>query len=136
MQFRNSRHRRSTSLATVNCKSRRNHHRAFYISPKSLRLPNLTIVYIFNIIEFIPTTFCCWGCSIRLDSDGYVVTKLGTTKTSVEGVFAVGDVQDKKYRQAITAAGTGALFGSIAIDLKHCSFDVSALENKNEYCIC
>ncbi|KAJ6724234.1 THIOREDOXIN REDUCTASE 1-RELATED-RELATED [Salix viminalis] len=37
---------------------------------------------------------------LELDSDGYVVTKPGTTKTSVRGVFAAGDVQDKKYRQA------------------------------------
>ncbi|GAB4827757.1 Thioredoxin reductase 1 [Ancistrocladus abbreviatus] len=40
-------------------------------------------------------------------SDRYVVMKLGTTQTSVCGVFAAGDVQEKKYRQAVTAAGTG-----------------------------
>ncbi|CAN6992683.1 unnamed protein product [Brassica oleracea var. botrytis] len=43
---------------------------------------------------------------LELDEDGYVVTKLGTTNTSVVGVFATGDVQDKSYRQAITASGT------------------------------
>ena len=46
---------------------------------------------------------------IQLDDEGYIISKLGGTETSVQGIFAAGDCVDKKYRQAVTAAGMGCM---------------------------
>ena len=62
----------------------------------------------FVAIGHIPNTGL-FKDKLNLNENGYVKVTPGTTYTSVEGVFASGDVQDKEYRQAITAAGTGCM---------------------------
>ncbi|KAJ7465066.1 thioredoxin reductase [Mycena latifolia] len=83
---------------------------------QSLRIKNLQtseetslpVNGLFYAIGHEPATALVRG-QLQTDVDGYIVTVPGTTQTSVKGVFAAGDVQDKRYRQAITSAGTGCM---------------------------
>ncbi|CAF9932641.1 MAG: thioredoxin-disulfide reductase [Gomphillus americanus] len=63
---------------------------------------------LFYAVGHDPATALFKG-QVDADNDGYILTKPGTSYTSVEGVFAAGDVQDKRYRQAITSAGSGCI---------------------------
>ena len=76
---------------------------------------------IFVAIGHKPNTDFLNG-KIELDSSGYIITEGKSSKTNIPGVFAAGDIQDNKYQQAITAAGSGAI----------AALDVEEYLNENE----
>ena len=75
---------------------------------KTDEVKNIEVAAVFVAIGHKPNTDI-FKEFIDLDEQGYIITEKSTMKTNVEGVFACGDVQDKVYRQAVSAAGTGCM---------------------------
>lgn len=72
-------------------------------------IKEIAIDGIFIAIGHKPNSDIFKNSGLEIDDEGYIITKKGSAKTNIDGVFAAGDIQDKIYRQAITAAGSGCM---------------------------
>jgi thioredoxin reductase (NADPH) len=75
---------------------------------KTGNITNLACDGVFVAIGHKPNTEMFKG-QLKIDSEGYIITNPDSTATNIAGIYAAGDVQDKIYRQAVTAAGTGCM---------------------------
>jgi thioredoxin reductase (NADPH) len=72
-------------------------------------IKELKVDGIFIAIGHKPNSDIFKETGLEIDAEGYLITKAGATSTNIKGIYAAGDIQDKIYRQAITAAGTGCM---------------------------
>ena len=79
-----------------------------YETGQEITVEEVDLGGIFYAVGHVPNTAFLEGTPVELDEDGHVLTREGTA-TAADGVFAAGDVMDHRYRQAITAAGTGSM---------------------------
>jgi thioredoxin reductase (NADPH) len=79
------------------------------VKNKSGEISQIKVDGIFIAIGHKPSTDFLLNSGLELDSEGYLKVKVGTTQTNIEGVYGAGDVADKVYRQAVTAAGFGCM---------------------------
>ena len=78
------------------------------LNSKTNNYQSLNVEGLFVAIGHSPATEL-FKRNLKMDDEGYIITNSDSTKTSIEGVFAAGDVTDKIYRQAVTAAGMGCM---------------------------
>ena len=75
---------------------------------KTNKISNLKVDGLFIAIGHDPAT-ALFKNQLDMDKEGYLITKSDSTETNIPGVFAAGDVKDKIFRQAVTAAGMGCM---------------------------
>ena len=75
---------------------------------KNSKITELKVHGLFIAIGHDPATLL-FKDQLKMDKEGYLITKPDSTETNIPGVFAAGDVKDKIFRQAVTAAGMGCM---------------------------
>eukprot|EP01084_Bolivina_argentea_P098008 176173_1 len=79
----------------------------------------LNVTGLFLGIGHTPNTQPFVGSGLKMDQNGYIIVEPGTVNTNIKGIYACGDVQDLRYKQAITAAGTGCMAAMDAAKFLH-----------------